>query len=281
MPRWGTRKAGEIRKRDVVVLLDQISDRGHKYARNRMQSLVSKIFNFGIRRDAVDHNPAHGIEREEEKPRKRPLTDDELRLLLPLFRAEGLAGLGFRLLLLTGQRPSEVFGMRWSEIRGDIWALPKERCKNRRSKHAPDVHLVPLSRQAREVMNELRAYGLARPTKRPEGNASEFVFPSRQHGKPYAGYQDAAQRVKAGAKLATDWEIYDLRSTVITGVKALAFPPHVQSAIANHILDSVTAAHYAAGTYEPEKRAALDAWGAHVEALDPSTIAEVVELLGA
>lgn len=271
LPRWGTWPAGEIRKRDVVALLDEYEDAGKPYARNRMAALLSKMFNFGLDRDlaGLTTNPAARLQDHDlEKPRKRVLSDDELKVLLPLFRDAGLAGLGFELLLLTGQRPGEVFGMSWSEVDGDVWNLPKERTKNRRSRFAPDVHRVPLSTQAKAVLAKLKAYK----------NDSGFVFPSPKKGKPFTSYYAEARSIRKAAALEEDWEVYDLKATVLTGMQGLGFPPHVQSAVANHLIDSVTARHYALGTYETEKAEALQAWGDHVEKLDPATKAKVVAM---
>ena len=56
-----------------------------------------------------------------------------------------------RLLLLTGQRRSEVADMQWSELDLDegIWIIPAARSKNDKE------HLVPLSSQAVAVINTL------------------------------------------------------------------------------------------------------------------------------
>ncbi len=269
IPRWGHFKAADIRKRDVVELLDEYADAGKVYARNRMQSLVSKVYNFGIRRDAVQTNPAQGIDREPEEPRKRVLTDYELKVLLPLFEEEGLAGLGFRFLLLTGQRPSEVFGMRWSEVDRDTWLLPKARTKNKRSKYAPDFHTVPLSQQAFEVLRELKAHR----------DDSGFVFPSAtRKDMPFTNYSKAYRRVKKEAKLGENWRVYDFKSTMLTGLERLGAPGPVVSAVAGHLPTNVTRQHYAFHDFANEKRDALSRWGAHVEKLDPATVGEVVEL---
>ena len=264
-------KACDVRTRDVVELLDEFEDAGKFYARNRMAALVSRIFTFGLGRDGagLESNPARGlVDLELEKPRKRVLTDNELKVLLPLFREERLAGAGFKLLLLTAQRPAEVFGMRWAEVDGGLWALPKSRTKNRRSKHAPDFHMVPLSLQAREVLRELRAHG-----------GDGFVFPSpTRKATPFTNYKKATASVREAAGLDEDWRIYDLRSTALTGMQELKVQPHVLSAIANHITGGITTKHYALSSYEDEKREALDAWGRHVDKLDRSKQADVVEL---
>jgi integrase len=269
LPRWGSRKANAITKRDVIELLDEYRDAGKGVASNRLAALLSAIFNIGIERNlpGVVINPASGlVDRDFEQPRTRVLTDDELRVLLPLFRGEGLAGLGFRFLLLTGQRPSEVFGATWSEIDGEVWKLPKARSKNRRSKHAPDVHIVPLAPAAIAVLDDLREVS--------DRTAAGFIFPSRIEGKPFTGYQKAAERVMAAAKLKEDWQVYDLKSTALTGLAQLGTPPHVVSAIANHISATVTSRHYAFPDLTAAKAEALAAWAEHVEALEGPVVAK-------
>ena len=271
IPRWGHWKAGEVRRRDVVALLDEYEDEGKPYARNRMSALISKIYNHAIGRDAagLDGNPAYGlVDASLEKPRKRVLSDAELKVLLPLFDGEGMAGLGFRLLLLTGQRPSEVFGMMWSEIDGDLWSIPKERTKNRRSKHAPDFHLVLLSPQAREILLGLRRV-----------DRNSFVFPSpTKKETAFTSYSAVAQRVRDAAGFDDVWRVYDLKTTALTGMQKMGIEPHVLSAIANHVTGSITMKHYALGGYEAEKREALQSWGQHVAAIDPATAGKVVAL---
>lgn len=262
IPRWGSWKARDVRKRDVVSLLDEYAEAGKPYAANRLQALISKMFNFGIKRDAVEVNPAAGIDREPEKPRERVLSDDELRSLLPLFREEGLSGLGFKLLLLTGQRPAEVFGLRWSEIEGDVWSLPAERSKNGRP------NLIPLSPESRRVLQDLRAFD----------NHSGFVFPSRNHGQHLKNYLLAGHRIRAKAGLAEDWRIYDLKSTCLTGLERLGVAWPVVAAVANHAPTSITRRHYSFYSFDDEKRDALDRWSRHVDGLDPATTARVIRL---
>jgi len=61
LPRWRKRSAAEIDRRDVAEILDGIMDRGSPIMANRTKALVSKIFNFGIARGLVDHNPSLGV----------------------------------------------------------------------------------------------------------------------------------------------------------------------------------------------------------------------------
>ena len=53
LPRWRDRRAKNIRRRDVIELLDSIVERGAPIQANRVKALVSKIYNFGAGRDIV------------------------------------------------------------------------------------------------------------------------------------------------------------------------------------------------------------------------------------
>ena len=254
-PRWGHLKAADVRRRDVIALLDEYADAGKPYMRNRLQSLISKLFNFGIRRDVVSENPATEIDRMPEQARDRVLSDGELVTLLPHFDAEGLAGLGFRLVLYTAARPGEVFGATWAEMEADVWRIPAQRSKSKRE------HLVPLSPQGLRILRQLRS------TSKKE---SPHVFPSpTRKDKPYTNYALSYREVKANAtKVSEDWRTHDLRRTALTGMQRLGAAPWVCAEIAGHARLEVTEKHYAHHDYRTEARQALEAWGAHLDALE-------------
>jgi integrase len=71
-------------------------------------------------------------------------------------------------LLYTFQRPGEVQGAAWEEMDfgASLWRIPEHRMKNRRP------HIVPLSRQALEILDFLRR--LAART-----GHSPFIFPAK------------------------------------------------------------------------------------------------------
>jgi hypothetical protein len=61
LPHWRRHKATKITRGDVVELLDGIVERGSPIMANRTKALISKIYNFGIGRDIVEHNPCFGV----------------------------------------------------------------------------------------------------------------------------------------------------------------------------------------------------------------------------
>lgn len=70
--------------------------------------------------------------------------------------------LACKLLALTWVRTGELRMMEWDEIDGNVWRIPQGKMKR------PHDHLVPLSRQAMEIIEELRL----------RSRGSKYVFPN-------------------------------------------------------------------------------------------------------
>jgi Arm DNA-binding domain len=117
-PHWNDRPVGTIKRRDVAQLLNTIADppRNAPASSDHVRAIVSRLFRFGISQgiEAIEYNPAHGIERA--KPagqRHRVLDPDEVKRLWRVwedeFTAMGrpLIGEQFKLRLLTAQRGGE------------------------------------------------------------------------------------------------------------------------------------------------------------------------------
>lgn len=164
LPRWGARRIGRVSKADMLNLLDATSDRAPIMA-NRLLALVRKLFNWCQERGYIEASPCAGIKASsKERTRERVLRDDELRKLWPAFEAmEYPFGPLFKMLLITGQRVSEVAGMRRDELGLDIvplWTLSSERTK------ADRQHVVSLPSLAMDLLRgspELGGEGLYDP----------------------------------------------------------------------------------------------------------------------
>ena len=141
IPKWGKRKANEIRRRDVVLFLEEIAETAPVMA-NGVRSLLHKMFNFALEREVVEINPCFGVKKAAvAPPRERCLSDEELKTVWTaletpgVFSAEPEIPRALQLVLLTGQRPGEVIGMHSSEIDGDWWTIPVARSKNKRERN--------------------------------------------------------------------------------------------------------------------------------------------------
>jgi len=66
-----------------------------------------------------------------------------------------------------------------------------------------------------------------------------------------------------------EWILHDLRRTAATGMAKLNVAPYVVDKILNHVSGTIrgVAAVYNRFGYEPQRAAALEAWGSYIEGI--------------
>jgi integrase len=243
LARWRGRKLDSISRGDIRALLDSVSA---PIMANRLHGLVSRFFNWAVALDLLTNSPVAGIRRPfAEKSRDRVLADAELRGLWLAAESIGYPfGPLIQLLVLTGQRRGEVAGMRWDEIAGDVWTLPKERTKNGK------LHTVPLSRQALAIIE--RAPRIC-----------DFVL-SVNGETPIKGFSKPKRRIGVA-----NWHLHDLRRTAASGMARLGVNLPVIERALNHVSGSFAGivGVYQRHEFAEEKRAALQQWANYVERL--------------
>lgn len=157
--------------------------------------------------------------------RKRVLSADELARILPVWRASrGNPHYDcMALLLLTVLRLNEAALLRWNDIDWNENAIKIEDTKNGQD------HIVPLSRQARELLEFRRDLKL--PT--------DLVFCNSVHKQLDNWHR--AQRKLFDETDTSNWHRHDIRRSGATMMAQLRIKPHVIKAALNHaaILDPV------------------------------------------
>ncbi len=247
LPAWGRLRATDIKKRDVIALLDGVVSRGAPIQANRIHSLISVIFNWAISRDMLEVNPCHGIKKlSKENERERVLTEEEIRSVWIAFDEQGAhVGAIFKLMLLLAQRRWEISHMRFRDIdeKGKWWTIPGEFVKN------GHFHRVPLCVTAKEIISSL-------PEKKKD---QVWVFPSpTRENQHIANVQKAAQRVKELSGIQDFW-LHDLRRTATSHMASAGIPGPVLSKVLNHVEAGVTRL-YDRYSYDLEKMNALETW---------------------
>jgi integrase len=242
-----------VERRDVVRVLDNIADDCGKVAADRARAALSGFYAWAIDRSHADTTPVlHVKNRANGGGRDRVLSEDELAQVWRAAVGMGDYGVILRLLILTGQRKSEIGDLSWPEI--DVQhkqiELPATRTKNKRA------HIVPLSELAMAIINEV----LRR-------NRRDFLFGGGSRG--FQGWSRCKARLDEQLpKDMEPWCVHDLRRSVITHLNERGFAdPHVIEAIANHVSGhkAFVAGIYNRSAYAAQKRAGLDTWAAHVK----------------
>ena len=247
---WGKRKARDIRRGDVVTLLDEIVNRGSGVQANRTLATVRKMFAWGLEREVVEFNPAAGIGKPvTETPKERTLSLEEIKSIWQSIdgRQEVPEGVKktLRLILLTGLRPGEVVTATWEQL-DDTWLdLPGTHTKNKRP------HRVYLSELARKVI----------------GNNGEGFIITKDDGSPIPVYTLSFWVRRCDHFGTTPWSPHDLRRTCATRLAEMGTAPHVLQRILNHTQTGITARVYDRHSYAAEISSALESWGRKLEGI--------------
>jgi integrase len=244
--------------RSIGHLFESITKNSGNTSANRALESLSAFFNWCRKspRYYMTLNPAGLIEAHKENKRKRTLSADEIRLVWECLPAAGDDyGDICRLLLLTGQRKSEIADLAWSEIIGTVIELPAERVKN------GEEHTVPLSEPARAII-----------AKREVWKGRDLVFGNGDGG--FSGWSHSKTRLDAAiaeknGKPLKPWVIHDLRRTVVTGMAEIGILPHIIEAVVNHLSGHKAgiAGTYNGAEYLEPKTEALAEWAKYVTAV--------------
>lgn len=228
--RMGAKVIAELRRRDVIDILDDIADDVTPIQANRSQSLISAVLNWGLAEDKIDSNPAHGIrKRAPEVARERVLTTSELTAFWGAL-TESDVDRAVRLLLLLGQRRSEIAHAGKLELSADAWTLPGSRTKN----SLP--HIVPLTAYTRELF----------------GDGFDLYPTTLSHR-----VRDIVRELGI-----ENFRLHDLRHQVSTGMASLGVRPDIRDRVLNQITGrkQTVGSRYDQYEYLAEKRDALERW---------------------
>ena len=253
--------AADLQRATIVRLLDALTADGKAAMAARTAAYGRACYAWAIKRGSLTQNPFEALPLEPVEKRERVLSDDELRAVWQATEAAGAFNAIVRALILTGQRREEVAQMTWDEIAPDLsaWTIPAARAKN------GVAHIVPLSRQMR-VHLEAAGAGRDGDALKAKLAAGAFAFPGRDG--PFNGFGKAKAALDEASNVR-DWRLHDLRRTMATGLQRLGVRLEVTEAVLNHVSGSRAGivGIYQRHDYANEKRAALEAWGAHVAAL--------------
>ncbi len=268
----GDKKIRNVTRQEIIEALDNIAlgQREGQTAKQLTGDVLThakRLWRFADERGWVDGSPIEKLTRATfgAKPTKRDVTLrlDELAVIWRLLdnprlcKADLVTIASMKMLILTGQRESEVCGATWSEfdLTEGLWKIPAERTKAKRA------HLVHLAPQAVAILETIRNI--------TGTDKHVFASPLRK-GQPISGkaVNNALQTLFKAGKLpnVTPCHVHDFRRTLISRLPDLGFEPFLGHKIANHVLSGVFA-HYNHNTYEEQRKAALIAWAARLETL--------------
>ncbi|MDX8378095.1 MAG: tyrosine-type recombinase/integrase [Mariprofundales bacterium] len=246
LPRWGTKYISDIKKYDVIELLDNVLARGAPVAANRLLAVIRKMFNFGIGRDLIEYNPCAMISQPApETSCDRVLSNDEIRLLWHANDLPLQSKLVMQMQLATAQRKGEVVTALWEHIENGWWVIPLEIAKNKRR------HTIPLSPIALAIIVEIKQLNST--------NLSPYLFPACRKPLSHMRGTSVSHALLLWIKKheRNRFTPHDLRRTAASKLAEIGVQRAIISKILNHADNEVTAI-YDRYDYAKEKVEAME-----------------------
>jgi integrase len=250
-PKMGSKSIYDLKRKDIVDMLDAIEDADKAVTADRVLAYVRKAFNWYATRDEEFKSPIiKGMARTTpaDHARDRILADDEIRSLWKALESpkspEPFRNI-VRVLLLTAQRRDEIGLMQAEEIDGDTLVIPGERYKT------GTANAVPLTDTAQKWIGDRKA---------------GFMFSTTDGKKAFSGYSKAkiqldaaiAEQRKAEKLMPMpEWRLHDLRRTARSLMSRAGVSSDIAEMVLGHKLTGVRGV-YDRHSYAAEKRDALE-----------------------
>lgn len=249
-PAMGDLHIGSITKEQLLDQLNVMNANGLFVYVRRVRMWVDQVFEWAIEQGHASVNPAAQIRPEKAFSRRkvkhfaaldlRQMPDFMQRLAM---ERDIQSVLACRLLAMTWVRTIELRMMRWDElIEDDLWLIPEGKMKRGKD------HLVPLSRQAVELLKRLRSM-----------TRSKYVFPAAHRiDRPMS--ENAILYMIGRIGYAGEMTGHGFRTVGSTWANERGFNADAIERQLAHVPENAIRAIYNRAEYLPERRRILQAW---------------------
>lgn len=248
----GTKSITEIKAPELLAVLRTIEARDAIDIAHRALQTCGQIFRYAIATGKAERDITPDLKGALKTRKKENYTRLEASELPEFFsKLESYDGdvqtrQALELLVLTFVRSGELRGARWDEINLEAkeWRIPAERMKMR------DPHIVPLSAQAVEVLNQIK----------PVTGHLEHVFPNRNRPSTFISENTmlyALYRMGYHSRAT----VHGFRATASTILNEHGFKPDVIERQLAHGERNKVRASYNHAQYLPERRDMMQWWG--------------------
>jgi integrase len=262
LPHLAGKRIGSVSRHELLMTVDAVSDKGMPRAANKVVQLLRQLFKWAKGRGLVTgENPAEGLEKpHKERSRDKVLDDAELSAIWTATERLDWPWREYvKLLVLLGQRRTEVAAMKWADVDlvARAWHLPAADTKMARAR------TLPLPGAVIDMLEQM-----------PRLVGSDYVF-----GRWLTGFDKVKKRLDELSGI-NRWVLHDLRSTFATGQQRLGTRLEVTEQLLGHLSGARSCVIwiYQRFDFMAEQRVALEKWAEHVARLVGGAPATVVAL---
>lgn len=276
IPFIGSLNVKEVSKRDILAIVDRLTERGVNRMAKVVFSLIRQMFRFAVMRDYLEADPTAFVSKKNiggaNIERDRVLNEEEileLSLKLPEANMTDTAVIAIWIALATCCRIGELLKARWDHVdlgRGE-WRIPPENSKNDRE------HIVYLSSFAIEQFKKLYEitgktewcfYSVRTDSSICSKTVTKQVADRQRDGSPHS---NRSKNTKSLVLSRGIWKPHDLRRTGATMMNALGVLPEVAERCLNHTEENKIKRIYQRYGYEKEMKDAWELLGKHLETI--------------
>jgi len=269
-PVIGQRPVSVIKPPEVLAMLRKIESRGAGYTATRLREVCGQVFRYAIANGRATYNPVADLVGALVAPpvKHRPAITDKrefgvfLRDLRDFQEADPLTILATRVALLTFVRSQELRFAKWTEIDTEAreWRVPAGRMKM--AKGSNQAHIVPLSDQAIDALEAIRALTGSRGS----------VFPNNYGADGYMSENTIGNMLKRmGYKERQT--LHGFRASARSLLSERGWSVAALERQLDHAERSKVVAAYARSEHLDERRRMMADWGALVASLEGGNVA--------
>lgn len=267
-PYIGSRKINELEPVEVLAAIRKTEARGALETADRGLQLAGQVFRYAVSTGRAARDVTADLKGALTPYRSKhfgaitdPVRLGELLRAIDAYRGGLIVKTALQLAPILFQRPGELRGAAWSEIDldGGLWTIPAARMKRtKEGKENGDDHLVPLPRQAIELL---------RPLKALTGHGV-LVFPGeRDRRRPISDNSVRSALIALGytSEIQT-W--HGFRATARTLLaERLNFDPNIIEAQLAHAVRDANGRAYNRTTYIEQRAKMMQSWADYLAAL--------------
>jgi integrase len=260
-PYIGGQPISDIKAPELLMVLRRIESRGALDTAHRARTNCSQIFRYALATGRAERDPAADL-RGALPPAKdghfSAITDPEgvsgLLRAIDGYQGSFVTRCALKLAPLLFVRPGELRQMEWAEINLDAseWNIPAEKMKTKQA------HLIPLARQAVEILKEIQ----------PLTGAGRYVFPSpRTSKRPMSnnGILSALRRMGFEKEEMTGHGFRALARTILDEVLQVRVEL-IEHQLAHNVRDPLGRS-YNRTTHIEERRKMMQSWADYLDGL--------------
>jgi len=258
-PAIGKMPIAEVDQQMLLAALMRVQMRGRYETAKKCRSFASRVFRYGVVTGRCNSDPAHLLQGALTTPQAKhyaailePAKLGELLRAIDAFTGSPVTKAALQIAPHVFVRPGELRHAEWAEfnLEEGIWNLPAAKMKARRP------HAVPLSRQVKQMLVELRALT----------GSGKYVFPSAYgHSRPMSENTMNASFRRMGFD-KDEVTAHGLRATASTllNQSGLWNPDAIERALA-HGESNATRGAYHRGLYWDERVRMAQWWSDYLD----------------